>query len=351
MRGSARRTAPDGGAGICFDAKKRLEFIEGFAKRKAQRRQDAKEQEARREKEERRRMKRQRQELLMKHVAEIEEARKNARLAHARASLANRKEYSSESLVGHSSASAGKKRRVKGEEETSKRSRRGGGEQESEPSGPRGGKANASGESEAADAAEFQSHSASDYGRHRDREHASTDSEKLFHSVVQFLPSVSRSGDARRLSGDNAGSGKTASASTSSTAPVENLTPWLLGCTVTTTLGSFFQPRTDSPSLSAESETKKEHVNAGPSTALSFAEKQSKITSRSRVGEDPLSVPQETQDGNVKGAARGSTVREGRASARVKQATGKKTKGGKPRMRPKKGKGKRGKQKRARGRQ
>ncbi|KFH01158.1 nucleolar 12, 25 kDa protein [Toxoplasma gondii VAND] len=350
MRGSARRTAPDGGAGICFDAKKRREFIEGFAKRKAQRRQVAKEQEARREKEERRHMKRQRQELLMKHVAELEEARKNARRAHARASLANRKEYSSESVIGHTSASAGKKRRVKGEEETSKR-RRGGGEQESEPSGPRGRKVNASAESEAADAVEFQSYSASDYGRHHDREHAGADSEKLFHSVVQFLPSASLSGDARRLPGDNAGSEKTASASNSSTAPVENLTPWLLGCTVTTTLGSFFQPRPDCPSLSATIESKKDHVNAGPSTALSFAEKQNQTASKNRAGEDPRSAPQETQDGNVVGAARGTTVREDRASARVKQATGRKTKGGKSRMRPKKGKGKRGKQKRGRGRQ
>lgn len=357
MGGSARRTGPPRAQRICFDAKRRQEFIEGFAKRKAQRRQAAQEQEARREKEERRRLKRQRQELLMKHVADLEEARRNARIAHARASMANHEEDSPEPVSGDASSPGGKKRKVTSKE-VSKRPKRGSEERESEPSEPRSNLVQkASRECQPAGSldGERSRQSVIDRGRHRDLEEACADSP--FQSVVRYVR-VSPSQGARRLSSDGADSDKTTHGAAVSSARAENMSPWLLGCTVTTSFGSFLQPPVNAPAQTpaagacpssplAKTEGTKGRASARSSASASPSEtRQSRLASRGRTREDSLSVSW-SQGGSLAGTARGS--KEGRARTPVKKAAGKKAKGGRPPMRSRKGKGKKGK-KRGQGR-
>ncbi|PHJ21705.1 nucleolar 25 kda protein [Cystoisospora suis] len=80
MRSRGRpKKRPGGQPTITFDPKALSEFVTGFSKRKAQRREAAAAQKLAKEKEERRRLRRERQELMEQHVTVLEVAREKAR--------------------------------------------------------------------------------------------------------------------------------------------------------------------------------------------------------------------------------------------------------------------------------
>ncbi|PFH34880.1 hypothetical protein BESB_069130 [Besnoitia besnoiti] len=368
------------GLEISFDPKKQREFIDGFAKRKAQRRQAAAEQAAQREKEERRRLKREKQELMMKHLADLDEARKNAALAHARAPLRRKgkslsekenvqrwirrtrvsyrlsctrrdwrrrhsralaredslieSELSSSCAAEHEPAPTSREeKRKKGDKnETSKRKKRtereGDARESARPA--RKAKFEKKGRDALAEGGE-----GGEGGIEREASSRKADaaaSQKRFQSVVEFLPSASP--DASVADCERSPSSREAHDA--------SLAPWLLGSVVTTSIGAFL----DSFEATREGTAAGDAAASAASAGGELARVQPRSTTAEASAAHGAAGPPACGRALEKKAGRRA------AKADAKTASAKKAKKkGKSRTQTKRGKGKRGKRpKKGRGR-